>query len=223
LPESQGIADEPAAFGGRRTHDQLDALVRAGACEQRRAFLHHLQEIKWQRLEFDLAGVDLGQVEQIIDDLQQYLRRGADRLGQARLGRGECRAREQFRHADDAIHRCAQFMAHARKKITLGLRRLRKLAVALDQFARTQGHLGLEPLLRQRDAAKPAALQIQGVGRQYEGQQAVSGVGRARLPGSGIPADSEPQWGLAPDGIRIAARTSSTWSPASRLVSVMRC
>jgi len=56
----------------RRPHDQLDALRLGGAREQAGALLEHLAEIERQLLERDLAGIDLRQIEQVVDDLQQH-------------------------------------------------------------------------------------------------------------------------------------------------------
>ena len=105
-------------------------------------------EIDRQRFERDLAGADLRQVEQVVDDLQQDLRRGANGLGEMRLRRRQRRARQQLGHADDAVHRRAQLVAHAIEEVALRLRRLGELAVALDQLARAQLHFGFEAFAR---------------------------------------------------------------------------
>ncbi len=136
----------------RRADDEFDSLGLGGAGEQRGAFLQEPRQVERQRLELHLAGLNLRQIEQVVDDLQQNLRRGADGLGEPRLGRGQRGAAQQLGHADDAVHRRAQFMAHASQEVALRLRGLRELPVALDQFARAQGHLGFEPLLRAHDA-----------------------------------------------------------------------
>ena len=65
----------------------------------------------------------------------------------------ECGAGQQLRHADDAIHRRAQLVAHALEEVALRLRRFGQLPVALDQLARAQRDLRLQSLLRLDDAA----------------------------------------------------------------------
>ncbi len=62
-------------FARRRARDQIDALGLGGAFEQAGAFLQYASGLNEQLFENNLAGVDFGQVEKIIDDLQQHLRR----------------------------------------------------------------------------------------------------------------------------------------------------
>src|SRR5262249_35544219 len=80
LTHAQRIAHEYRGRALGRPDDELDALVGGTRGEQTGAFLEQRAQVEGQFLERDLAGVDLGQVEQVVDDLQQYPGRGADGL-----------------------------------------------------------------------------------------------------------------------------------------------
>ena len=116
---AQRIAEQRALRARRRADDELDALVLGRAGKEARALLEHLAEIDRQRLERHFARADLRQIQQVVDDLQQDLRRRADRLREMRLRRRQRRARQQLRHADHAVHRRAQLVAHAIEEVAL--------------------------------------------------------------------------------------------------------
>ncbi len=80
-----------------------------------------------------------------------------------RLRRRQHRARQQLRHADDAVHRRAQLVAHAIEEVALGARRLGELPVALGELARAQLNFGLEPLARLLHLAEFLALAMHAV------------------------------------------------------------
>ncbi len=94
LTHAQRIAEQNVLHRRRRADDELDALVVGGTGKHARAFLEHLREIDGQLFERDLAGADLREIEQVVHDLQQDLRRRANRLRQMRLRRRQRRARQ---------------------------------------------------------------------------------------------------------------------------------
>ena len=65
-----------------------------------------------ERLELHLAGFDLGKIENIVDDGQKRLGRRLDRLQIVPLLGIEFGIERQLGHADDAVHRRTDFMAH---------------------------------------------------------------------------------------------------------------
>ena len=71
-------------------------------------------------LELEPAGLDLGEVEDVVDDGQQRLAALADGLGGLALLGREGRIQQQARHADDAIHGRADLVAHHREELALG-------------------------------------------------------------------------------------------------------
>ncbi len=71
-------------------------------------------------LQLELAGFDLGEIQDVVDDLQQRSRGMRDGLRQVPLPRSQFGRLQQLRHAHDAVHRRADFVAHAREKFALG-------------------------------------------------------------------------------------------------------
>jgi hypothetical protein len=63
-----------------------------------------------------LSGVDLGEIENIVDDVQQRTRRGTDDPDEHALAVIQRGRLQQLRHADHPVHRGADFMAHIRQE-----------------------------------------------------------------------------------------------------------
>ena len=73
------------------------------------------------RVEVDSAGLDLREVEDVVDDRQQGIAGGADRVGVVALLDGQLGVGHQAAHADDRVHRRADLVAHRRQERALGL------------------------------------------------------------------------------------------------------
>jgi hypothetical protein len=73
-----------------------------------------------------LAGLDLGKVEDVVDDAEQVLGGAMDLLDVvALLGGGrDLGLQREVRHADDGVHRRADFVAHVGQEVALGAGRL---------------------------------------------------------------------------------------------------
>jgi SAM-dependent methyltransferase len=80
-------------------------------------------------LELDLARFYLREIENVVDDGQQRFAGPADDLDILDLLTGERRVEQQGRHADDAVHRRADLMAHVREELRFGARGLLELLV----------------------------------------------------------------------------------------------
>ena len=68
-----------------------------------------------------LAGLDLGKIQHVVDQTQQTVRGGIDPLQVVALLGVEFGAQGQAGHADDGVHGGADFVAHVGQKITLAL------------------------------------------------------------------------------------------------------
>ncbi len=66
--------------------------------------------------EIDLAGLDLGIIQKLLDQRQQSVARGFHRLGIGHLLRRQRRIQQQPAHADDAIERRANLMRRHREE-----------------------------------------------------------------------------------------------------------
>ena len=101
-------------------HHQLQALLACLRAHQVDHPDHHVVEREGLLLQHHLAGFDLGQVQDVVDDLQQVLRRALD-LAQALALLGVAGfARHQVGQPDDGVHRRADLVAHVGQEGALG-------------------------------------------------------------------------------------------------------
>ena len=93
-------------------------------------------------LEIDLAGFDLGIIQQFLDQREQGVARGFNRSGVGQLLRRQRRIQQQSAHADDAVERSADFVAGHREKPRLGTVGGVGLVAGLGQGAFGLGAIG---------------------------------------------------------------------------------
>ena len=132
--EFYGVADEidddllqPArvtaprvGYGQRDVQQQFQPFFVRLDCQRLDGFGEFLAERKLDGLQLQPAGLDFGKVENVVDELQQRVGRVFDRLHVAPLDRVERRTQCQVGHANDGIHRRADFMAHVGQEFALG-------------------------------------------------------------------------------------------------------
>ncbi len=142
LSHATTIAHHPA----RTRRVDLDRQRQSHDVRRRGDRLAHLLEERHQveRLGVDvqLAGLDLGEVEHVVDDPQQRLARSLQHAHAGGLLLGERRVQEELRHAEHAVHRRAQLVTHRGEELALGARRL------LGPIARDRQLLGVRLQLR---------------------------------------------------------------------------
>ena len=130
----------------------VDALLVGLRRQQLHHALHALVDRQRRRVELQLVGLDLGEVEDLVDQRQQRARRALDGVGIGALLGRELGVAHQRRHAEDAVHRRADLVAHGGQEARLGpvgglrlLARLRQLglgAAPLGNVAAETLHLG---------------------------------------------------------------------------------
>jgi hypothetical protein len=76
-------------------------------------------QIEIDDLEIQLAGLDLGEVQDVADDGKQRLARAANRLRVCALLVAEFGVEQHADHADHAVHRGADLVAHRRQEVRL--------------------------------------------------------------------------------------------------------
>ena len=112
-----GSPDDSVRHVGRDVEGELEALF-VGAQRQR---LHRIAdavvEIERDRLEPQLARFDLGEVENVVDDAEQRVGGRFDHPEVLALLDGELGVERQIRHADDAVHRRPNLVAHVGEKL----------------------------------------------------------------------------------------------------------
>ena len=98
----------------------LDALLVGLRRQQLHHALHALVDRQRGGIEVQLVGLDLGEVEDLVDQGEQRARRALDGVGVGALLGGEVRIGQQRRHAEDAVHRRADLVAHGGQEARLG-------------------------------------------------------------------------------------------------------
>ena len=102
-------------------------------------FLDHGGQREGPRLQIELAGFDLGKVEDFLDQRQQRFARGLCRLGISELLRRQRCVEQQIGHAEHAVERRANLVTDHREEARLGaiggfrlVARLRERMLGLD-------------------------------------------------------------------------------------------
>ena len=88
--------------------------------EQVGGFLEQGAQVEIDDLEIELAGLDLGKVENVVDQPQQSIGAVADGLGKLQLTLVKWCFQQQAAHADHAIHRRADLVRHIGQELALG-------------------------------------------------------------------------------------------------------
>ena len=120
LADAQLVALGPAMQVRIDVEQQLDALLVRALREQVDDFLDHLADVEILRFEAQLAGLDLREVENVVDDGEQRVGRALDGGRETALARIELGIEQQLGHAEHAVHRRADFVRHAREEFALG-------------------------------------------------------------------------------------------------------
>ena len=119
LAHAHGVALE---FGRQIMRQHADHLQAFG-CGRARAkvahVLHELARAEADVLDLELAGLDLGEVEHVVDEAQQVLAGLVHRIGEAALLRVQRRVVQQLGHAEDAVHRRANLVTHGGEELAL--------------------------------------------------------------------------------------------------------
>ena len=100
--------------------DQFQALGLGAFGQDFDGALDRLADVEVEHLERELARLDLGEVEDVVDDGQQRVRAGLDRQREVALLDVELAVEQQAAHADDAVHRRADLVGHVRQELALG-------------------------------------------------------------------------------------------------------
>ncbi|OFA07224.1 hypothetical protein DUPY_13310 [Duganella phyllosphaerae] len=101
-------------------------------------------EIELDIFDRELAGFDLGKVEDVVDDHQQVLARALDHAGVVALLFRQARGQQQLRHAQHAVHRGADLVAHGGQEGALRLAGGLGRVLGLFQLLGAHAHLAFE-------------------------------------------------------------------------------
>ena len=82
--------------------------------------LEAVTQAEGSAIEVELAYLDLGEVEDVVQQPQQRIGRAFDHGQGLALFGGEFRIEHQFCHADDPVHGSADLVTHVGQELTLG-------------------------------------------------------------------------------------------------------
>ena len=134
LLQAQRVAKELARHFGCQVEEQLDRLVGLGRAEHHAEVAQQGVEQEGLRIERHLAGLDLGEVQGVVEDAQQRPGGAARLVQMVGLARIEAAARQQVEHAQHGVQRGADLVAHIGQELPLGLRRRLGLLLGLHQL-----------------------------------------------------------------------------------------
>ena len=140
------IAEPGVGHAGLDVVGELEPLLVAQRGERLHDVAHHLAQAERDALELQPVGLDAREVEDVVEQPQQRLRRGAGDADELTLLGAELGLDHQVQHADDTVHRRADLMAHAGQEVALAeARRLRRL-LREPQLPLAGAQLGIDPL-----------------------------------------------------------------------------
>ena len=119
LPQAQRVADHDRGHAWFDLAAQLDLLGFGASGEKLRGLLDEVADLERLAHEVHLARFDLRVVEDVVDDLHHRAGCLAHRVDEASLALVERRACEQLGHAEHAIHRRADLVAHVGQELVL--------------------------------------------------------------------------------------------------------
>ena len=99
----------------------VELLLGRARADQVERRLDALAQVERMRLDVHPAGLDLREVEDVVDDRQQRVAGVADGRGEVALLVVERRVEQQAAHADHGVHRRADLVAHRRQERALRL------------------------------------------------------------------------------------------------------
>ena len=141
------VAVDQQARGRRRFHPPGEALLLAAQPEHRVQTLRHSQQIEIDRVQFQGAGLDPGEIQDLVDQCQEVVAALLDGVHGPALSRGSFRvAPQDLSIAQDGVEWSADLVAHVGQEPALGLVGLICLFPGLGQL-----HLlGFQGLIGQR-------------------------------------------------------------------------
>ena len=120
LPQAGGIAAHRAGHVEIDRAGQFQTFRMSPRCENLDGLLDRIAQREFDVLQFELAGLHLREIQDVVDDLQQCCRGMGNGFREMPLPRRKFGRLQKFRHSHDAIHRRADLVAHARQEFALG-------------------------------------------------------------------------------------------------------
>ena len=97
--------------------DKLQPLLLGAESERDGEVFHQGAEVKVEQLQVELARLNLGEIQDVVDDLEQGLGATFNGPGSPLLFVVQRTVQQQIGHADDAIHRRTDLVAHVSQEL----------------------------------------------------------------------------------------------------------
>ena len=134
LPDASLIPPHEAVYRLLHGHFDDDALLLAARLEDPPDTVQHGVEIERLICQRESSGLDAGEVEDLVDDLQELFRGVLNRLAVFELLPRQLAVEQQGGHADDAVHRSPDLVAHVGQEPALRLAGRIGPQLGLDQL-----------------------------------------------------------------------------------------
>ncbi len=119
LLQTHGIAGEGIGDIGIDPQRELQLLVVGAGAEQVHGLIEGVAQAEGDMLQLQLARLQLGEVEDVVDDAKQVARRLLDGLHVVGLARREAGLEQLAGKTDDAVERSAQLVRHVGEELRL--------------------------------------------------------------------------------------------------------
>ncbi len=120
LTDTGGITQHQVIRHVRFVIDEFEILLGGSRSQQLKRRHETVVQVDRGPLQHQFASIDLGQVENVVDDDQQRLTAGADGANKVLLLIVEVSGQQQLGHTDHPVHRSADLVAHIGQKVALG-------------------------------------------------------------------------------------------------------
>ena len=119
LAQPRRITHEQPRRQRVHVHQQGEILLRGAQGHGVDGFFGHVEQVELDGLEFEAAGFDFREIQDVVDERQQRLAAGADDFRVFALLRIEGRIEHQAGHADHAIQGRADLVTHVGEELAL--------------------------------------------------------------------------------------------------------
>ncbi len=120
LAQANRVAHETIGHVGRHHRGQLDALVVGAEGKRVQDVAEVVAQAERGLVEIQLANLDLGEIEDVVQQGKQRIGRFLDEGQILALHGGQGGVERQLGHADDAVHRRADLVTHRGQESALG-------------------------------------------------------------------------------------------------------
>ena len=167
------VADEFETFAVGHVGDEVEGVLDGFA------------EVVGDFFDFEFAGFDFGEVEDVVDDGEEGFARGADGADEVFLGFVEFGFGEEAGHADDAVHGGADFVRHVGEELAFGFGGVFGADDGFAEFGGAGGDGGLEDAGAFLEVALAVGDDGGGGGEGEEGEADDAGDGAVEGGGDG--------------------------------------